>query len=347
MTQDDLTLRLIAGMTGDKRYEKECREVSERAESYSTCNSVFVQRAQALGNLTSTFKKKDEANALDTDTKGKGKSSKGGRGKGKGRGRGKGGKGAGTGSPSGYENTSKPVCYEYLAGRDCQWGDECRFEHVTQKQLDARDKKKKDKKTKTKKKPKKGETADQKAKRRKKQPCYSFQQTGAFANGKKCEYSHVAVLSDDSAESSNYVSSTTEINLWGRRGDAEKPSRIRRGVAYGPPEPELILSAAVIGVRGVRKTDKKRSPVKGGRSTGSDPKTVKDKARKHKRVSFTTSRAEIPYNSGTSRLIEGRKYQVGEGVEINLPDRPIDGVRCVILELWETKESIPYAKLNH
>ena len=88
MTQDDLTLRLIAGMTGDKRYEKQCREVSERAETYSTCNSVFVQRAQALGNLTSTMKKKDEANALDTDSKSKGKS-KGGRGKGKGRGRGK------------------------------------------------------------------------------------------------------------------------------------------------------------------------------------------------------------------------------------------------------------------
>ena len=200
---------------------------------------------------------------MDTDTKGKGKSSKGGRGKGKGRGRGKGGKGAGTGSPSGYDNTSKPVCYEYLAGRDCQWGDECRFEHVTQKQLDARDKKKKDKKKKTKKNPKKGsgsdsseednskspkkgETADQKAKRRKKQACYAFQQTGACANGKKCEYSHVAVLSDDSAESSNYVSCTTEINLWGRRGDAEKPIMTKQGVTYGPPEPELILSAAVI-----------------------------------------------------------------------------------------------------
>ena len=158
----------------------------------------------------------------------------------------------------------------------------------------------------------------------------------------------MAVLSDDSAESSNYVSCTTEINLWGRRGDAEKPIVTKQGVTYGPPEPELILSAAVIGVRGVSK-DEKRSPIKGGRSTGSDPKAVKavkGKVRKHKRVSFTTSRAEIPYNSGTSRLVEGRKYQVGEGVEIDLPDRPIDGVRCVILELWETKESIPYAKLK-
>jgi hypothetical protein len=221
MSQDELTLRLIAGMTSDKRYEKECREVSERAESYSTCNSVFVQKAQALGNLTSIPKPKDEANALE---QGKGK---GGKGKG---GRGRGGKGAETGSPSDY--SSKPPCYKFLAGKECPFGDECRFEHITQKKLDARKKKKKDK-NKTQKKPKKGagsdsasegsdrasdgsdsaseektkspkkaETAEQRAKRHKKQPCYQFQQTGSCANGKKCKYNHVAAAVSDS-ESSN------------------------------------------------------------------------------------------------------------------------------------------------
>ena len=210
VSQDELTLRLIAGMTSDKRYEKECREVSERAESYSTCNSVFVQRAQALGNLTSTPKPKDEANALE---EGKGK---GGKGKG---GRGKGGKGAAKGSPSGYENSSKPPCFNFLAGKECSYGDECRFEHVTQTKLDARKKKRKDKnKNKTKKpkkgdgsdsaseektkSPKKAETAEQKAKRHKKQPCFQFQQTGSCANGMKCKYNHVAAAVSDS-ESSN------------------------------------------------------------------------------------------------------------------------------------------------
>ena len=120
----------------------------------------------------------------------------------------------------------------------------------------------------------------------------------------------------------------------------------KRGVTYGPPEPELILSAAVIGAKGERKSEKKRSPIKGGRSAVSDPKAVTDKTKKHKKVSFTTSRAEIPYNSGTSRMVEGRKYQVGEAIEIDLPNRLIDGVRCVILELWETEESVPYAKLK-
>ena len=252
LSQDELTLRLIAGMTVDKRYEKECREVSERAESYSTCNSVFVQRAQALGNLTSTHRAKDEANALE-ESKSKGRG-----GKGKGRGRGKGGKGAGRGSSSG--NSSKPPCYNFLAGKECSYGDECRFEHVTQKQLDAREKKKKDKKKTTTKKPakggsdssgddkskspKKGETAEQKSKRRKKQPCYQFQQTGSCANGKKCEYNHVAAeLSNDSAEDSNHVDCMEEGGLWGRRDIAEKPRNVKQGVACGPPQPELILSA--------------------------------------------------------------------------------------------------------
>jgi hypothetical protein len=171
-----------------------------------------VQRAQALGNLTSTPKPKDEANALE---EGKGK---GGKGKG---GRGKGGKGAETGSPS---DSSKPPCYKFLAGKECPFGDECQYEHVTQKKLDARKKKKKDK-NKTQKKPKKGagsdsesegsdsasektksprkaEAAEQKAKRHKKQPCFQFQQTGSCANGKKCKYDHVAAAVSDS-ESSN------------------------------------------------------------------------------------------------------------------------------------------------
>ena len=184
-----------------------------------------MQRAQALNNLTSTFKKKDEANAVDAGPKGKGKSK--GRGKGKGKGGGRGGKGA-KDSPSGYNNTSPPVCHRFLAGKDCSWGDECRYEHVTQKQLDVREKKKKTKK-KTKKKSKKDETSDssadekskrnetpeQKAKRRKKLPCYAYSQTGACSDGKKCQYNHVAASgSDDSSESSNHVSCITGDKPW-------------------------------------------------------------------------------------------------------------------------------------
>jgi hypothetical protein len=114
-------------------------------------------------------------------------------------------------------------------------------------------------------------------------------------------------------------------------------------VTWGHPPPELILSAAVIGVKGLSK-DSKRSPIKGGGSSGSVPRAVvKDKRPIGKLVrgSFLVSG-----DQSSARLIGGRTYQVGEGVEVDLPNRPIDGIRCIILELWETKESVPYAKLK-
>ena len=72
VSEADLTLRLIAGMLSDKRYEKECKEVSDQAEPYFTCHHVFMQRAQALGDLV-THKSREEANAATTDRKGGGK----------------------------------------------------------------------------------------------------------------------------------------------------------------------------------------------------------------------------------------------------------------------------------
>ena len=77
MKEDLVTLHLVAGMTNDKRYDKECKEVSDRAEVFSVCHKVFVMRAQALGNLTSKTKT-EETHALTTHHEG------GGRGKGKG-----------------------------------------------------------------------------------------------------------------------------------------------------------------------------------------------------------------------------------------------------------------------
>ncbi len=64
-------------MTSDRRYEKECKEVSDRAEVYSVCNIVFVQRAQALGNLTSKRKTEEVNAAIAHQDGGKGKGRKG------------------------------------------------------------------------------------------------------------------------------------------------------------------------------------------------------------------------------------------------------------------------------
>ena len=55
-------------------------------------------------------------------------------------------------------------------------------------------------------------------------------------------------------------------------------------------------------MRGVCKEDKKRFPVKGGRSTGSDSIAVKVKTRKHKDVFHNFESRDS--NSATSRLVE-------------------------------------------
>ena len=56
-------------MTIDRRYDRECKELSDRAESYSVCNNVFVMKAQTLGNLTSKLRT-EEAHAATTHHEG-------------------------------------------------------------------------------------------------------------------------------------------------------------------------------------------------------------------------------------------------------------------------------------
>lgn len=83
VSSEDVTLRLIAGMMSDKRYDKESKEVSDYAEPYSVCNNVYMQRAMALGNITSKRKEKaEEANAADEPDKkgGDGRRGRGGKG---------------------------------------------------------------------------------------------------------------------------------------------------------------------------------------------------------------------------------------------------------------------------
>ena len=58
--EDDIVMRLIAGMISDERYEKETKEVSDYLEPYSVCHDLFLRRAQALNNMTSNVKQKTE-----------------------------------------------------------------------------------------------------------------------------------------------------------------------------------------------------------------------------------------------------------------------------------------------
>ncbi len=51
LTPADLTLRLIVGITADKRYDKESKDISDRSEPYAVCNQIYMKRAYAIGNL--------------------------------------------------------------------------------------------------------------------------------------------------------------------------------------------------------------------------------------------------------------------------------------------------------
>ena len=42
LTSADLTLRLIVGMTADKRYDKESKDISDRSEPYAVCNQIYI-----------------------------------------------------------------------------------------------------------------------------------------------------------------------------------------------------------------------------------------------------------------------------------------------------------------
>ena len=73
LSVEEITLRLLAGMTNDKRYNKECKELSDDSATYATVHLVFTQRAQAVGNLTSSRRAKEEINAATTNRRGGGK----------------------------------------------------------------------------------------------------------------------------------------------------------------------------------------------------------------------------------------------------------------------------------
>ena len=366
MPQDDITLRLIAGMMSDKRYEKECKEVSDQAEPYSTCHHVFMQRAQALGNLVS--KKKDEEAHAATDRGGGGKGGKGGKG---GRGhQGRGGKG-GRGDHI-TRPTKQASCSKFLMEGNCRYGDECRYSHVSLEELKKRVKKNGDKPDRdgksTKKKTrrgrrhkdnKEGESDDSAAdgttkktrKKKSSEPCFSYQNTGSCPRGKKCRYSHGDEASDDdSAESSHVLeqesdgddstSSEEESTSSGTETETQSDTSDE-----SEPATESILYAAGIGAGGKTSKANKITPIRGGRTTVSSLKQNTTKA--HKKVSFSKSLADLPYHSGTVRHVEGRKHEVGENVEINLPGKPLlHGIRCLVIELWETHDDVPYAKLK-
>ena len=297
VSSDDVTLRLIAGMMSDKRYDKESKEASDYAEPYSVCNNVYLQRAMALGNITSKRKEKaEEANAADEPDKkgGDGRRGRGGKG-------GKGGKEKRDRGPKGGRGGKRP-CTAYLTG-DCTWGKDCYFEHISiddlkkQKKKTKKKKKKDDKsddqktdesngsdsegqtreKKKTKKKTKKHKKGDKnKSDQKVDQLCFQYQEKGSCHRGDSCKFSHdvahqseesqesnMVVLvdgsDDDNSHSSTDTSSSTDIS-----GSSSTDTDTSADES-SDTETESILSQTVIKESGIKS---QRSPIRGGSKGG-------------------------------------------------------------------------------
>jgi len=333
------------------------KEVSDRDESYSTCHHVFMQKAQSIGNLSSKMKT-EEANAASNDGKGKGKGGKGkGKGKGKGRGKGEGGRGGGRGgkgdgsAPERNDGTYySTACNEFLKTGACKYGEKCYHQHFTVEELlklprlkstkkkkgdKPKEKKEKKKKSKAPKGNESDSSNDGKQSKKGKKPCFAFKRTGACPDGSKCKYSHAS--DDDDDEDSSLLECDDTLNMMEGSEDISECSNSDDDHGH-----ESILSAAVIEIRGNRK----RTPIKGGLMKSSIRSTKQNEKKTRQKLSFAKSVAEVPYHSGTARWIEGRKYEIGENVEIKLPGRTLNGIRCLVIELWETEESVPYAKLK-
>ena len=427
LSVEEITLRLLAGMTNDKRYSKECKELSDDSATYATSHLVFTQRAQSVGNLTSSRKVKEEVNAVTSDWGGGKGKGKGGRGNGKGGGRG--GKGKGKGGNADADPKSKDrvsPCTSFLMKGSCRYGDDCTYEHLSLEKIKRmRDKSggggdKSTKKKKTKK--SKGSDGDdsesEKKKKKSSKLCFDFQETGSCPRGKKCRYSHKSA--EESAEESNMLESDSSDRSSEERSDESSETSDLTSSSESSSDHDSILSAAEIG-----SAKFKRTPIQGGRTTGSSLKTDKNKRtpkgeraepslklakqqvkrtpqggkaepslklakqvkrtpqgeraepslkivrqnnetkrtpqgeradpslklanqrkKKHLQVQFSESKARVPYAPGATRLYYGRRYETGQAVEINLPMRALDGMRCIITELWDTPDGVPYAKLR-
>ena len=340
MKEDLVTLHLIAGMTNDRRYDRECKELSDRAESYSVCNNVFVMKAQTLGNLTSKLRT-EEANAATTHHEG------GGRGKGKG-GRGQdsqwGGRGKGKGK-GGKASKSPRICSEFLMKGDCSWDKECGFTHMTLDEVQKMKEMNSQKPKNTDGEPdqvegRRARRRDQwRSKDRRDQPCYAYQSTGTCPRTPNCPFSHELDVVADSEVVDSDAESSNVLEILEEGGSPGPDSR--SALLADQPMPEQVLSAAVVGDQ----NKKKRTPMKGGGGC-IPPLKTRHTTRGHKGLSVSKSTAVVPYATGSVRRWDGRKREVGASVEINLPGRQLHGIRCLITELWETKTDVPYAKLQ-
>ena len=179
VSDEDKTLKLIAGMENDRRYKFVVKDVCNSDSNYRQCHAAFMQEAQAQNDLWKEQKRNNahgDVNSADQQSgRGTGRS----KGRNKGRGQGRGGRGRGRGAKKSKQN----ACPFYLAHGNCRNGDKCKQAHFTLKEFTAKSDNAGDANEATQ--SKKDKDKDKKSRK----PCYLWRNEGA-CDRDDCHFTH-------------------------------------------------------------------------------------------------------------------------------------------------------------
>lgn len=183
ISDEDKTLKLIAGMENDRRYKAVVKDVCNSDSNYRQCHAAFMQEAHVQNDLWREQRKNQhthgDVNSAD-QTNGRGNRGRDrGRGRGRGRGQGRGGRGNGRGNKKSKQN----ACPFFLAHGKCRYGDKCRQAHFSMKDFTAKADGAKDANEASEAK------SGSKKKEKNKRPCYQWRNEGA-CDRDDCGFTH-------------------------------------------------------------------------------------------------------------------------------------------------------------
>ena len=188
ISDEDKTLKLIAGMEYDRRYKFVVKEVCNSDSNYRQCHASFMQEAQSQNDLWRE-QKRNQITQGDVNSADQQRDRDRGRGTDRHRGRDRDrGKGA--------RKSKQNACPFFLAHGNCRYGDKCRREHISMKEFTAKPDKSGDVNETSQGKPGKGNKKNDKKNGKKtdhkgknKKPCYQWRNEGA-CDRDDCHFTH-------------------------------------------------------------------------------------------------------------------------------------------------------------
>ena len=227
ISDEDKTLKLIAGMENDPRYQQVVKEVCNSDSNYQQCHSAFMQEAHIKKDLWREQKKEQriqgDVNSADQNRRGDRKNrnkanAKGGkgheRGNSQGRDRGRGNRGN-RGKTKDDKRSRQNACPFYLAHGTCSFGDRCRHAHFSLAEFQSGGGNRRNT----------GKIEKKNAKREKNKGigiCHQYQNEGKCDRGERCWFRHV----DEESADENMIEPGLQV------GDIVQATNIPRKSVY-------------------------------------------------------------------------------------------------------------------